>query len=121
MLTAVTGCDVVTDAATRLAYDLKAGAKRLGNQDGAVHSVRHQTPSASGQCTGPYTVQLDKVGAIIIWCKDASGETVSSHSTSYHGRYVDTPTTHLLDKEAGSTLTVDLERRSGRAIVTDVR
>ncbi len=103
MLIAVTGCDVVTDAATRLAY------------------VRHQTPSASGQCTGPYTVQLDKVGAIIIWCKDASGETVSSHSTSYHGRYVDTPTTHLLDKEAGSTLTIDLERRSGRAIVTDVR
>ncbi|MDP9197968.1 MAG: hypothetical protein M3O07_01970 [Pseudomonadota bacterium] len=103
VLIAVTGCDVVTDAATRLAY------------------VRHQTPSASGQCTGPYTVQLDKVGAIIIWCKDASGETVSSHSTSYHGRYVDTPTTHLLDKEAGSTLTVDLERRSGRAIVTDVR
>jgi hypothetical protein len=86
-----------------------------------MHSVHHRTPSASGQCTGPYTAQLDKVGAIIIWCKDASGATVSSHSTSYHGRYVDTPTTHLLDKEAGSTLIIDLERRSGRAVVTDVR
>jgi hypothetical protein len=85
-----------------------------------MHSVHHRTPSASGQCTGPYTAQLDKVGATI-WCKDASGETVSSHSTSYHGRYVDTPTTHLLDKEAGSTLIIDLERRSGRAVVTDVR
>ena len=120
-LISMTGCDVVTDAATRLAYDIKAGANRLGGQDGAVHRIHHQTPSAPGQCTGPYTVQLDKVGAIIIWCKDASGETVSSHSTSYHARYVDTPTTHLLDKEPGSTLIIDLERHSGRAIVTDVR
>lgn len=116
----VGGCDVVTDAATRLAYDIKAGANRLGSEDGAVHSVHHQTPSASGQCTGPYKLQLDKVGAIIIWCKDASGETVSSHSTTYHARYVDTPVTYLLDKEAGTTLTIDLERHGGRAVVTRV-
>jgi hypothetical protein len=117
----VAGCDVVTDAATRLAYDIKDGANRLGGEDGAMHSIHHQTPSASGQCTGPYKLQLDKVGAIIIWCKDASGETVSSHSTTYHARYVDTPTTYLLDKEAGTTLTIDLERRGGRAVVTDAR
>ncbi len=120
-LVSLAGCDVVTDAATRLAYDIKAGANRLGSEDGAVYSVHHQTPSASGQCTGPYKLQLDKVGAIIIWCKDDSGETVSSHSTTYHARYVDTPTTHLLDKDTGSTLTIDLERRGGRAVVTDVR
>ncbi len=121
VLMSVAGCDVVTDAATRLAYDLKAGAGRLGSEDGAVHSVHHKTPSASGQCTGPYKLQLDKVGAIIIWCKDASGQTVSSHSTTYHARYIDTPTTYLLDKDAGTTLTIDLERRDGRAVVTDVR
>jgi len=121
VLMSVTGCDVATDAATRLANDIKDGANRLGGEDGAVHTIHHRTPSASGQCTGPYKLQLDKVGAIIIWCKDASGETVSSHSTTYHGRYVDTPTTYLLDREAGTTLTIDLERRGGRAVVTDVR
>jgi hypothetical protein len=121
LLMSVAGCNVVTDAATRLAYDIKDGASRLGARDGAVHSIHHQTPSASGQCTGPYKLQLDKVGAIIIWCKDASGETVSSHSTTYHARYVDTPTTYLLDKDAGTTLTIDLERRGGRAVVTDAR
>lgn len=120
-LVAVTGCDVVTDAATRLAYDIKAGAGRLGSEEGAVHSIHHQTPSASGHCIGPYKLQLDKVGAIIIWCKDAIGETVSSHSTTYHARFIDTPTTYLLDKDAGTTLTIDLERRGGRAVVTDVR
>jgi hypothetical protein len=121
VLMSMAGCSVVTDAATRLANDIKDGASRLGGEDGAVHSVHHRTPSASGQCTGPYKLQLDKVGAIIIWCKDANGETVSSHSTTYHGRYVDTPATYLLDKEAGTTLIIDLERRGGRAVVTDVR
>lgn len=121
LLVAMAGCDVATDAATRLADDIKDGAGRLGSESGAATSIHHRTPSAPGQCTGPYRVQLDKVGAIIIWCRDAGGDTVSSHSTSYHARYVDTPKTFLLDKDAGTTLTIDLERRGGRAVVTDVR
>ena len=120
-LVALAGCDIGTDAATRLAYDIEAGVSHLGNETGAKYSIRHSTPSKSGECTGPYTVQLDKVGAIIIWCKDASGHTVSSHSTSYHARFVDTPRTYLLDKAAGTTLTIDVERRDGRAVVVDVR
>jgi hypothetical protein len=78
-------------------------------------------PSKPGECVGPYAVQLDKVGAMIVWCKDDSGKTISSHSTSYHARFVDTPQTYVLEKPAGSTLTIDLERRDGRAVVTDVR
>ena len=38
-------------------------------------------------------MQLDKVGAMIVWCKDAAGE----------------------------TLILDLERRGGRAVITEVR
>jgi hypothetical protein len=116
-----TGCDIGTDAATRLAFDIEAGAGRLGRQNGATYSIRHNTPSKAGECTGPYTVQVDKVGALVIWCKDASGRTVSSHSTSYHGRFVDTPRTYILEKPAGAPLTIDLERRNGRAVVIDVR
>lgn len=115
------GCDGWTDAATRLASDIEAGAGRLGGQNGAKHSIRHETPSKSDECTGPYTVQLDKVGAIIIWCKDAGGRTVSSHSTTYHARFIDTLQTWILEKPAGASLTIDIERRNGRAVVTDVR
>jgi len=118
-LTTLTGC--VTDAATRLAYDIEAGAGRLGREAGARYSIQHNTPSKSGECIGPYTVQLDKVGALIIWCKDATGRTVSSHSTSYHARFVDTPQTYILEKPAGTALTIDIERHDGRAVVTDVR
>lgn len=81
----------------------------------------HRTPSKADECTGPYTVQLDKVGAMILWCHEVSGNTVSSHSTSYHSRFVDTPETYKVDKPAGSTLTIDLERRGSRAVIAGVR
>ena len=120
-LTTVTGCDVATDPATRLAYELEVGTGRLGREAGATYSVQHNTPSKSGECIGPYKVQLDRVGALIIWCNEASGHTVSSHSTSYHARFVDTPQTYIVEKSAGTALTIDLERRNDRAVITNVR
>lgn len=113
----LTGC--FTDAATRLAYDIESGANRMNRLNEARYSIRH-TPAESSECTGPYTVQLDKVGALIVWCKDAAGNVVASGSTSYHARFIETPTTYILDKPAGSTLAIDLERRAGRVVVADV-
>ena len=118
---AASACDFATDPATRLAYDIEAGADLLASDNGATFNIRHATPSKSGECTGPYKVQLDKVGALILWCKNAAGETVSSHSTSYHARFVEMPQTYLVDKEAGETLTLALERRGGRAVIVGVR
>lgn len=118
---ALVACDGFTDAATRLAYDIEAGAGRLGKEPDATYRIEHHTPSKAGECTGPYTVQLDKVGALIVWCKDAGGNTVSSHSTSYHSRFIDTPRTYILEKPAGSTLIIEIERLNHRAVVTDVR
>jgi hypothetical protein len=121
LLSAIAGCGVFTDAATRIAYDIEAGAGRLGRENGARYSIQHHTPSKAGECVGPYVVQLDKVGALVIWCKDEAGTTVSSHSTTYHGRFVDTPLTYKLNKPAGSTLTIDIERRGSRAVIASVR
>lgn len=118
---AATACDFATDPATRLAYDIEAGAEILGSENGATFNIRHATPSKSGECSGPYKAQLDKVGALILWCQDAAGETVSSHSTSYHARFVEMPQTYLIDKEAGETLTLELERRGGRAVIVGLR
>jgi len=121
VLATLAACGIGTDAATRLASDIEAGAGHLGSAPGARYTIADATPSKGGECTGPYTVQLDRVGALIVWCKDAAGHTVSSHSTSYHTRFVDTERTFLLDKPAGSTLAIDHERRGGRAVVVDVR
>ncbi len=115
------GCGIATDPATRLAADLEDAAGRLPPREGATDALHHATPSRPGQCDGPYRVQLDRVGAMIFWCKDAAGNTVSSHSTSSHNRAVDTSQTYIVDKGAGETLIIDLERREGRAVITGVR
>ena len=115
------GCGVATDPATRLAADLEDVAGRLPSREGATDALHHATPSRPGQCDGPYRVQLDRVGAMIVWCMDAAGTTVSSHSTSSHNRAVDTSQTFIVDKGTGETLIIDLERREGRAVITGVR
>jgi hypothetical protein len=114
------GC--FTDAATRLAYDLESAAGKIGAAEGAKWTVAHRTPSRPGECDHDYKVQLDQVGAIIVWCRDQAGTgTLSSHSTSYHARFVATPRTYILDKKAGDPLLIDLERRGGRVLVVDAR
>jgi hypothetical protein len=111
-----------TDTATRLAYDLESAATRVGSAEGATYTLVHRVPSKNGECAGPYRVQFDKVGAIIVWCKDlGANTTVSSHSTSYHARFVDTPETYILDKRAKEPLLLELERRGGRVRLLSVR
>lgn len=113
------GCGAFTDAATRLAHDLESAARTL-EEPGDRVTLYHETPSRRGQCAGPYTVQLDKVGALVFWCKDEHGEVQASPGTSYHRRFVDTPETYYLEKDAGETLVIELERRDGKAVIVDV-
>lgn len=116
----LTGC--FTDAATRIAYDIETAAKSVGHSENSQFTLAHRTPSKKGECDNSYKVQLDKVGALIVWCKDEKNDqTVSSHSTSYHSRFVDTPDTYILEKNARETLFIELERRNGRVVITDVK
>lgn len=116
----LTGC--FTDAATRIAYDIETAAKRVGHTGNSKFTLAHRTPSKKGECDNRYKVQLDKVGALIIWCKDEkNNQTLSSHSTSYHSRFVDTSDTYTLEKNAGETLFIELERRNGRVVIADVK
>lgn len=112
-------CDAFTDGATRLAYALEDGSRHLGTEAGARYSVR-ATPAQGSECAGPYRAQFDKAGALIVWCRNDAGDTVSSHSTSYHARFVDTPITYIVDKPAGVPLLIDLERRDGKAVIAAV-
>ena len=67
-------------------------------------------------------MQIDKVGALIIWCLDSrTGATTGSHSTSYHGRFVESPQTWIVEKKAGESLYIDLEKGRDKARVVAVR
>jgi hypothetical protein len=111
-----------SDAAAQLTHDLESGAARMGSSDGSPCSPVHRAPSAPGECEGPCRVQFDRVGAIIVWCKDANvAATVSSHSTMSHGHFVDNPETFILDQPAREPLVIELERRGGRVLISSVR
>jgi hypothetical protein len=120
-LAALAGCAIPTDPATRLAADLESAAAVLDSRNGATYELRHPTPSKEGECGGPYKVQLDKAGALVVWCKDELGNTVSSHITTSHNRAVGSVRTYEVEKAAGEALVIDLERRGERAVIAGVR
>lgn len=119
---ALGGCgDFLTDGATRLAYELEAGAQALGPSAGARLTLTHRPKASPEGCAGAYKLQLSANAGMVIWCQDANGKTVSSHITTYHLRFVDVPQTWILDKAAQAPTTIELERRNGRATVVAVR
>lgn len=117
---ALAACGDWTDPATRMAFDIEDSVAALAAANGAEYAVYHSVPSREGECTGPYKVQFDRAGALVVWCYDEAGATVSSHSTTTHSRTVDTAGTWILDKPAGETLVIRLERRGGRAVIAGV-
>ena len=119
LTTLLGGCfGALTDSATRLAYDIESAVRANSGKD--HFAIRH-TPSRATECSGRYTVQLDKVGALIVWCYDATDAVTASGSTSYHARFIDTPRTWIVEKPAGSTLVIEVRREGGRVTVTEVR
>lgn len=120
-LAALAGCGIPTDPATRLAADLQSAAAVLEDGPGSTYELRHPAPSKEGECEGPYKVQLDKVGALVVWCRDDLGNTVSSHITTTHNRAVGAARTFEVDKAAGEELVAVLERRGERAVVVELR
>lgn len=107
-----------TDGATRIANQIEAKAGRATPGEALRLEV---SPKSGSECSGPYTAQFDKVGALIVWCKDAAGRTVSSHSTSYHARFVETAGTFIVDKAAGEPVRLELRGGAGKPVIVDAR
>jgi len=111
-----------TDGATRIAYDIEAGAAAFRHINAAHYSIKHVPEASPDGCAGPYRVQVSERSILVIWCMDATASRVlASHGTTYHLNFVDVPRTFKLDKGAGEPLLIELEKRDGRIIVADVK
>ena len=117
MTALLAGCGFLTDPATRLDFELERATRSLGSADGARYTYVHTEPSGNGRCAGAYKVQIDKVGALVVWCLDEHGKTVASGLTTHHSNYMDAARTWIIDKQAGQPLYVEFERRGGRAVI----
>jgi hypothetical protein len=119
------GCsDFLTDGATRIAYDIESGSKRIGQKDGEKLTIEHHVKARPEGCSGDYHVEFvqapgDTHSIVGIWCM-ANGKTAGSHTTSYHSRFVSLEQTFRLDKNAGEPLFIDIQRKQGQLVITNV-
>jgi hypothetical protein len=120
LIACIVGCSMFEDAATSLASDIEKQVRYLGDSDGSIYVVTHNAKARATAKARVITVQFDKVGALIVWYKDEEGKVIESGSTSYHSRFVDTPTTIIVDRSIDSPLRVEIQRLGGRAVVTNV-
>lgn len=123
------GC---SDAATRVAYDIESGTKRLGSAEGARVDIRHVPSRWPEGCAGSYTLHLGKGSAtgdgngnfhinrdadgLSVRCVNSSGNP-HAWGTTYHLRFVDVPETMEIGKQDGQAAVIEVERKSGRPVV----
>src|SRR5437773_2470620 len=90
-----------SDGATRIAFDIESGVAAFERSTATSYSIRHVPDAKPDGCAGSYTVQFSAHSSLLIWCKDsASSQVTSSHTTTYHLRFVEVPQTFKLDKAA---------------------
>jgi len=111
----LSGC---TDAATRVAFEIKREIAAFKRSPATSHSIRHVPKEWPAGCTGPYTVQLMANSFLLVSCKDAaSSQVVGGYNTTFHLRFVKVPQTFKLEKGAGEPLFIDVAKQNGRVVV----
>ena len=119
ILAVLCGC---TDGATRIAYDIESGVAAFHRSNARTYAIRHVPESMPDGCRDAYTVQFSANSSLIIWCKrPEGGETTSSHTTTYHLRFVKVSQTFKLDKAAGEPTIIELAKENGTVVIKEVR
>ena len=110
----LTACQGVTgNSAERVAFGLREGANRLGQSGKAADSITVRIPARSwpNGCPGAYRLQLladtTKVGGIVVSCLPEGKQ----YSTAYARRFVQTPVTLTVERQAGQPVDILLRKR----------
>jgi hypothetical protein len=103
------GCDFMTDAATRIAYDLEREAAALRRSGETTRTFTHKPKASPEGITGPYTVRLGRALSI------------SKYHTSYHSNFVEVPKALVVRKGEGEVFQIVLTRVGDSIQVTELR
>lgn len=108
----------LTDAATRLGYDLRDGADSLAPVEGSRKTVMHRMKSWPEGCSGHYDLQIEQ-RIIAVWCK-VDGQTHGSYTTSLHAPAMTVAERWLLTRTKDQPVIATFERQGGRAVLIKV-
>jgi len=112
------GC---SDGATRIAFELESAAADFRRSSDTTRTLRHMPETWPEGCDDAYTIQFSARSSLLIWCIPAIGEkATSSHTTTYHLRFVKVPKTYIVDKAAGKPTFIELTKVDGDVVITGV-
>ena len=116
------GCSLLEDNGTHLAYALEKGAKRLRGSDASTTVVRYETLDGPDQ---QYYVEItpsisESEPTSKIWSSYLVVSGKTSGGTSYHNRFVFVPNRLYIEKEKGATELI-LRRDGDKISVIEVR
>jgi hypothetical protein len=115
-------CSGCSDGATRIAYDIESAVAAFRRSDASSYSMKHVPEARPEGCGGAYTVQFTADSSLVIWCRKPDGAGVaSSHTTTYHLRFVRIAQTFRIDKAAGEATIIELAKQDGAVVMTGVR
>ena len=111
LLVVTPGCDFLTDAATRAAYEIEAATHEMRRQGLASYEFTHVPKAWPEGVDGPWELVIhESTGQI-----GQGGLGLGRYGTSYHNRFVRVPRTLRVTKQAGEGCVIVL-RRNGDAI-----
>jgi hypothetical protein len=113
------GCDFLTDAATRAAYEIEAATREMDLKGLEYYELTHVPKKSPDGVDGPWELLLQQSGLIPSQPRGSLG--VGRYGTTYHNRFVRVPRTLRIAKNAGEGCVIVL-RRSGDVIeIVDLR
>lgn len=104
------------DGATRLAYQIESDVAAFERASATRTTLIRQPIRRWGNCCDEvYLLQVDKVGVLVIWSKDAKSRVITdSHSASYNARFTRLAKTWIVEKQKGEIVATELEKCAGR-------
>jgi len=123
LIAPLTAClDFLTDAATAIAYDIESHTASFARSNAAMATLVHVPKSSRGGCEDGYRVQFTRASSLVVWCRapGSTAQSVSSHTTTYHLRFVDVSETIIVDKRRGEPLSIEIAKGPHKPVVRRV-
>ena len=116
----------ISDAATRLAYQIRDEAADLRRSGAAAHTFEHHPKAWPDGVSGDYRIEITETKTAprpghrsIGVARNLTGQTW--YATSYHLNFVDVPKDLVVAHKKGEPTLVTLELKDGKVLLTGLR
>ena len=120
--TAASSCILMTDAATRLAYDLEREAAKLRSSQATVRVFEHRPVGWPAGCEADFDLMLGAGSDIAVRCLDAGHPPTSGvhYTTTYHLRFVKVPRALSVSRLTNASIRVTLRKEGDEIVVNAI-